>query len=87
MGTFLAYHLKLCNAKMIAKMTISHFNFRCLALFFNETDSQCHFMALASESLETYNKTSPAAIVYVNAKQQNCKIHVEVFLNDDQIFS
>ncbi len=65
--------------KVDSKMTISDLNFRCLAFFFNETDSQCHFMAIASESLETYNKTSPAAKVYVNPKQQNCKIEFEVF--------
>jgi hypothetical protein len=62
-----------------SKKTISEFNFRCLAFFFNETNSQCHFMAIAPESLETYNKTSPAAKVYVNPKQQNCKIDFEVF--------
>jgi hypothetical protein len=37
-------------------------------------------MAIAPEYLETYNKTSSAAKVYVNPKQQNCKIHFEVFL-------
>ena len=86
-GYFTGLPFEIMQCKVDSKKAMSDFNFRCLAFFFNETDSQCHFMAIASESLETYNKTSPAAKVYVNAKQQNCKIHVEVFLNDDQIFS
>ncbi len=46
-------------------------------------------MAVAYESLETYNKTSPAEKVYVNPKQQNCKFHVSLkcFLNGNLIFS
>jgi hypothetical protein len=30
-------------------------------------------MAIATESLESYNKTSSAPKIYVNAKYQNCK--------------